>query len=242
MKDRIHCYPQAGALVQAAVGDFFTLLDACDSPCHLALAGGSTPRRFYRAIAEAGKDRDWHGVHFWFGDERAVPAEHPDSNYRMAREQLFARLPVPESNIHPVPVPARITPEALAAAAQDYAAALEMLPKDRHGVPRFDLVLLGMGEDGHTASLFPGTAALTEARHWMTAVYVPRLDAWRLSLTLPVLNAARRVWFMVTGEGKAAVLRKVLAGEGTDLPVQRVQPAAGRDWYVDAAALGGRCP
>jgi len=241
MKDRIHCYPQTEALVQAAVLDFFAMLDDCGAPCHIALAGGSTPRRFYRALAEAGAERDWSGVHFWFGDERAVPADHPDRNYRMARETLFDHLPIPTSNIHPIPVPDEVTAATLAEAAREYETALQQLPQEE-AMPCFDLVLLGMGEDGHTASLFPGTGAVDESQRKVMAVYVPQLSAWRLTLTLPVLNAARHVWVMVTGAAKAPVLHQVLAHREPSLPIQRVHPQAGIDWYVDAAAMGGACP
>jgi 6-phosphogluconolactonase len=217
------------------------LLDACGPPCHIALAGGGTPRRFYRALATAGAARDWHQIHFWFGDERAVPADHPDSNYRMARETLFDHLPVPAGNIHPMPVPDVVSAATLAEAAREYETALRQLPQE-DGRPRFDLVLLGMGADGHTASLFPGTDAVGESRRMVMAVWVPQLSAWRLTLTLPVLNAARHVWVMVTGKAKATVLRQVLARREPLLPIQRLQPQAGIDWFVDAAAMGGACP
>ncbi len=242
MTDRLHCYPDVDALVQAAVADFLALVDACGGECHIALAGGSTPRRFHAALAEAGAGRDWSAVHFWFGDERAVPHDHPQSNYRMARETLFEPLSLPAQNIHPVPVPGTILPVTLDAAARQYEAELARLPKGPGGFPRFDLILLGMGEDGHTASLFPGNPALQEQRRAVVAVKGPKAPPWRITLTLPVINAARRVWLMVTGEGKAPAMRRVRERLDPPLPVQRVQPAGGADWYVDAAALGGRCP
>ncbi len=243
MTDRLHCYPETDALVQSAVADFFRLLDDCPGECHIALAGGSTPRQLYRAIAEAGAQRDWSAVHFWFGDERAVPPDHPDSNYRMAKESLFARLPIPADNVHPMPVPDTILPVTLDATARRYEAELQAaLPKSDAGFPRFDLVLLGMGEDGHTASLFPGTPALAERRRAVVAVRGPKQPPWRLTLTLPVINAARHVWVLVTGAAKAPAMRRVQAHLDPPLPIQQVKPAGGVDWYVDAAAMGGDCP
>ena len=243
MTDRLHCYPDTDALVQSAVADFFQLLDGCKGECHIALAGGSTPRQLYRAIAEAGTERDWSTVHFWFGDERAVPPDHPDSNYRMAKESLFMRLPIPADNVHPMPVPETILPVTLDDAARRYEAELRAaLPKNEEGFPRFDLVLLGMGEDGHTASLFPGTPVLAERHRAVVAVQGPKPPPWRLTLTLPVINAARHVWVMVTGKGKAPAMRRIRAQLDSPLPIQQVSPATGMDWYVDAAAMGGACP
>jgi len=243
MTERLHCYPETDTLVRSAVADFFALLDDCKGECHIALAGGSTPRQLYRAIAEAGAERGWSAVHFWFGDERAVPPDHPDSNYRMAKESLFSRLPIPADNIHPMPIPEPPLPVNLDAAARRYEAELRAaLPITDTGFPRFDLVLLGMGEDGHTASLFPGNPALLERRRAVVAVQGPKAPPWRLTLTLPVINAARHVWILVTGEGKAPAMKRIRARLEPPLPVQQVQPAAGVDWYVDAAAMGGRCP
>lgn len=243
MTDRIHCFPEPEALVQAAVADFLALLDACEGECHVALAGGNTPRRFYAALAQAGAGRDWSAVHFWFGDERAVPPDHPDSNFRMARETLFTPLGIAAGRIHPMPIPDPVLPVSLDAAARDYEAELRRhLPGTDDGWPRFDLVLLGMGEDGHTASLFPGTAALDETRRAVVPVHVANRNAWRLTLTLPVLNAATHVWVMVTGAAKAPALRRARSRLDPPLPIQRVQPPGGRDWFVDAAAMGGACP
>jgi len=243
MNDRFHCFPEPEALVQAAVADFLALLNACDGECHIALAGGNTPRRFYTALAEAGAGRDWSAVHFWFGDERAVSHDHPDSNFRMARESLLGPLAIPAERIHPMPVPDPVLPVSLDAAARDYEAELRrFLSETADGWPRFDLILLGMGEDGHTASLFPGTAALEEAHRAVVPVHVASRNAWRLTLTLPVINAARHVWVMVTGSAKAPALQRFRSRLEPALPIQRVQPAGGCDWYVDAAAMGGDCP
>ncbi len=204
----------------------------------MALAGGSTPRRLYRLLASPPFDRDipWTRVKLFMGDERCVPPEHPDSNERMVRESLLAGLPEapafhPMPGGHPDPVEAaRLYAERL----------VREVPGDGDSVPRFDVVLLGMGDDGHTASLFPDTAILDEER-LVAEVYVPRMDSWRLSLTPPILNAARNVLFLVTGAGKATALARVIAdGPRREFPSSLVQPKDGEiEWHVDreAAAL-----
>ena len=201
----------------------------------VALAGGSTPRRVYELLAseEFRGQVEWPGVHFFFGDERAVPADHPDSNFRMANEALLSRVPVPERNVHRI--------EGLgdaAANASEYESELRGLFGDAEW-PRLDLVLLGMGDDGHTASLFPDTAATGERRVWVVANWVGKLGAWRVTLTAPAINAARHVLFLVNGAGKAARLREVLKGERdpSRLPSQLIRPHDGTlEWFVDRAA------
>jgi len=200
----------------------------------LALAGGGTPKPVYERLAGddfAGRI-DWSKTDLFFGDERCVEPNDPQSNYRMAREALLARVPLPEANIH------RIRGEAdPAVAAAEYEQILrETLRSER---PRLDLVLLGIGDDGHTASLFPGTAAVREATRLVAAQYVDKLAAWRVSLAPPLLDAAAEVAFLVEGGGKAEVLAAILEGpyQPDVLPAQRIQPTAGRvRWLVDAAA------
>jgi len=198
---------------------------------HVTLSGGTTPKRLYQRLATDAADLDWSRVHVWFGDERCVPADHPDSNYRMAREALLDHVP---AHAHPVPV----DPFRCRHSAHLYAGELlRHAPLDGDGVPVFDLVMLGMGSDGHVASLFPGTCVLHDER-LAAAVYVPRLRTWRISLTLPVINRARSVMLLVAGADKAATLARVLAapGDPAGLPAQRVQPAGDCTWYLDAAA------
>jgi 6-phosphogluconolactonase len=202
----------------------------------VALAGGSTPRRVYELLAgeDFGERIDWRSVHVFFGDERAVPADHADSNYRMAAESLLSRVPVPEQNIH------RIEGVGDAAAnASDYESEMRGLFGDDAEWPRLDLVMLGMGDDGHTASLFPNTAALDERRAWVAANWVEKLGAWRVTLTAPAVNAARHVLFLVVGAGKAERLREVLKGERDParLPSQSIRPEDGTlEWFVERAA------
>ncbi|MEO7986911.1 MAG: 6-phosphogluconolactonase, partial [Gemmatimonadales bacterium] len=199
----------------------------------VALAGGSTPRAAYLLLATDAFARrvDWARVQVLWGDERCVPPSDPRSNYRMAREALLDRVPIPPSNIH------RIRGED---DPPESAAAYERLLRDilREG-GRVDLILLGMGNDGHTASLFPGQPALDEKERWVVAHYVADAAMWRITLTLLVINAAHEVNFVVSGASKAARLREVIKGPFAPrlLPAQLVAPAPGRlTWLVDAAA------
>ncbi len=207
----------------------------------VALSGGATPARLFDLLADgaAGSARpevDWPRVHLFWGDERAVPPDHPDSNYRMARERLLDRVgAIPPGNVH------RIEAELGAAeAAQRYERTLVTFFDLAPGAfPRFDLVLLGLGGDGHTASLFPGTAALRERAFRVTANTVPQLGTERVTLTYPTLNAAREVLFLVAGADKARALAAALdpAARAEEIPARGVAPADGRlTWLVDRAA------
>jgi len=205
----------------------------------IALAGGSTPRRLYALLAKDPwrSQLDWSAVECFFGDERAVAPEHAESNYRMAHDALLEPLAVPAQRIH------RMQAERanLTAAAADYQTELAKVFDISVDAPPpvFDLVLLGLGSDGHTASLFPHTEALSVDQAWVAANEVPQLDTRRMTLTLPVLNQAANVIFLVTGADKAAVLAEVLEGpsDPARLPGQSVQPSAGKLlWLVDQAA------
>lgn len=202
----------------------------------VALAGGSTPRRLYERLAlPPHHDRiPWSVVDFFWGDERAVPADDPESNYRMARETLLDHIPVRPERIHRMPADRDAD---LEEAARAHAGVLRAtLPAGNGGWPRFDLVLLGMGEDGHTASLFPGDPALDEMDSRVAAVETPYRGTRRLTLTLPVLNAAAVVLFLVVGGDKAEATRRVLA-DREPLPAGRVQPESGQlFWMLDAGA------
>ena len=212
-----------------------TLTQASDC-ITVALAGGSTPRRLYETLAAPSfRARiPWDRVHVFWGDERCVPPDHPDSNYRMARESLLDMVPLPAENIHRVR--GELQPEA---AAQAYTEELQEFFDASW--PVFDLVLLGMGKDGHTASLFPGSDALRETERpvvGVTAQYQDR-PARRVTLTPSAINAARQVLFLATGAGKAETLRAVLEGphQPDVLPAQVVRPTDGQLlWLLDAAA------
>ncbi|HEX9442727.1 MAG TPA: 6-phosphogluconolactonase [Candidatus Binatia bacterium] len=202
----------------------------------VALSGGSTPKALYALLAgpEFSPQIPWSEVHFFWGDERAVPPDHPDSNYRMAYETLLSKAPVPPENIHRIE--AERPPEAAAAAYEQ--TIREFFRLAATDWPRFDLILLGLGDDGHTASLFPDNPALSEERRLAVATYVEKLGAHRITLTLPVLNHAANVFFLAAGKSKAAVLADVLRpGPGERLPAGRVDPADGRlVWFMDQAA------
>jgi 6-phosphogluconolactonase len=195
--------------------------------CYLALAGGETPRDCYQRLAEEPNAHSlpWDRVHVYWSDERQVPLDDPASNYGMARAALLDRVSIPADQIHPLvgdPMPA-----------------LRSVPPDHTGPPRFDIVHLGLGEDGHTASLFPGDPALDERTAWVRTVHAAKPPPERLTLTYPVLNAARSILFLVQGSGKREPLARVLAGDQS-LPASRVQPTDGElDFIVDRAAWPG---
>jgi 6-phosphogluconolactonase len=201
----------------------------------LALAGGSTPRAAYSRLATGDwqlATGNWRLVHILWGDERCVPPDDPRSNYRMAKEALLDRVPIPTQQIHRIR--GEDDPEKAAA---EYERELRALL----GSEALDLVLLGLGEDGHTASLFPGQAAVHETAHWVVAVLAPDGAMWRVTLTPAVLNAARNVTFVVSGASKAARLQQVLEGPFNPdvLPAQAIRPVHGRlTWMLDQAAAG----
>jgi 6-phosphogluconolactonase len=238
----VRVLPDTAALARAATDEFTRSARtavAAQGQFTVALAGGSTPKAIFALIA-ADELRElnklsWDKVHVFFGDERHVPPDHSDSNYRMANAALLAKVPIPPGNIH------RVQTELDAAfAAANYEAELRRVFALRPGdVPRFDLVMLGMGPDGHTASLFPGTAALEERRALVVSNWVEKLKSHRITLTYPVLNAAAEVMFVAGGADKAEMLRNVLRGDpsGQSYPAQLVKPQGGQlIWLVDEAA------
>ena len=229
----VHETPQE--LAEAAARDFAAKAEAAIGErgrFTVALAGGSTPKATYRVLARDYADRlDWSRVHVFFGDERTVPPDHEDSNYRMAHEALLSHVPV--GSIH------RMRGELPPAEA---AAAYEEDLREFFGAsdepPSFGLVLLGIGEDGHTASLFPNTPALDVTDHWVVANPVEKLRTVRLTLTVPVLNAARATSFLVAGEDKAGAMKGILEGDADprEYPAKLVRSASGPVWMVDRAA------
>jgi 6-phosphogluconolactonase len=201
----------------------------------VALSGGATPQETYRRLAEPGlaTQVSWRNVHLFWGDERCVPPDHPESNYRMARKSLIQKVPIPQTNVHRIQ--GELDPDLAAEAYEDELRSIF----SSVGRPRFDLILLGLGNDGHTASLFPGSAALHEMKHWVVAVFVDALQSWRVTLTPPVLNSARQLSFLVAGISKAERLQEVLKSEPTPetLPAQLIQPRNGQvTWLIDQAA------
>jgi 6-phosphogluconolactonase len=208
-------------------------------PFTIALSGGSTPRGLHTLLANEPTIRDglpWQNWHFFWGDERHVPPDHPQSNYRMAYDTLLSIAPVPAENIHRVPAE---EPDA-AVAAEKYEQELRAFFELEAGqLPRFDCILLGMGPDGHTASLFPATEALHETKRLVTANWVEKFKAYRITLTVPVLNRAGLVIFLVSGVEKAEALKEVLQGDYRPelFPAQLIQPGPEKLlWIVDRAA------
>jgi 6-phosphogluconolactonase len=201
----------------------------------VALAGGNTPRRVYELLAtDRFKNRvEWSQVYLFFGDERCVPPEHADSNYRMAFESLISHVPIPALNVY------RIVGEG---DPEKNARAYERQLRAFFGgltSPRFDLVLLGMGDDGHTASLFPDSSASQESSRWVVSTRNEQSGQDRITLTVPVFNQARQVTFLVTGKNKAQRLKEVLRPEpeSKELPVQAIAPIDGMlEWLVDSEA------
>ena len=235
----IQSFPTPEALADAVarhVGDCAKEAIAAGGRFTIALSGGSTPEAAYRRLATRDSrltTEAWQRTHVVCGDERCVPPNDPRSNYRMAKEALLDRVPIPAHQIHRIR--GEDDPEKAAA---DYERELRALLGSEGSL---DLVLLGMGEDGHTASLFPGQAAVHETARWVVAVPSPDATMWRVTLTPAVLNAARNVTFVVSGAGKAQRLEQVLQGPFTPdiLPAQSIRPTQGQlTWMVDEAAAG----
>jgi 6-phosphogluconolactonase len=240
----IRRFPDLDALSRAAAVELAALARAAVAErgaFHVALSGGSTPKRLFQLLAARGRDAlPWDRVDLWWGDERAVPPDHADSNFGMAREALIEPLRLDAARVHRIA--GELDPDA---AARSYARALL---ETAGAPPVLDLVLLGLGPDGHTASLFPGSPALGETDRWVVAnpVTSPLVGgaATRITLTAPAINAARRVRFLVAGADKAAALAAVLDGprDPARYPAQLIAPAGGDlAWLVDdaAAALRG---
>ncbi len=230
-------FPTSDELARYAAASFVTrAASAIDARGRfsVALSGGSTPRIIFRQLADEAFARrvNWGAVHIFWSDERCVPPDHPDSNFRLARESLLSPLGVAESNIHRIE--GELPP---AEAAARYDARLRAFFGD--APPSFDLIHLGLGEDGHTASLFPGTAALAETEPKVVANDAPQLGATRITFTAPLINAARAVEFFVTGSAKARILREVLTGDDPKYryPSQMIRPRPGTlAWLVTADA------
>ena len=240
----IRIFESSADLARAAAEECVRLaLDAAKARARfsIALAGGSTPKRLYTLLASEQDNSfrsrfPWQETHFFWGDERHVPPDHADSNYRMALETMLSKVPVAPSQLH------RIKSETLdaAKAALDYEEDLLQYFHLTRGLwPRFDLALLGLGPDGHTASLFPETEVLDEKTRLAAAVWVPKFQSWRITLTAPLLNHAAHVLFLVSGKNKAEALRAVLKGdlEPRRFPGQLIQPVQGsQQWMVDRDA------
>lgn len=227
----VEIYADAAALAARAADLFWTILRTSvrsNGRFSVALSGGHTPRATYAEVARRanGTTTPWADVHVFWGDERCVPVTDERSNERMARAELLSRVPIPEAQIHPM----RCAGDA--AAAKKYE---DLLRADLGAHQRFDLVLLGLGEDGHTASLFPGSALLSVTDEWVGFERRPGEDFGRLTLTLPVINESACVMFLVEGATKAEPLRRATSGDQR-IPASLVRPEGEIYWLVDAAA------
>lgn len=223
---------EGARLVREAMADAV----ATRGRCAISLAGGRTPRGVYERLADDGAAIDWTGVELWFGDERHVPPDHADSNYRMVRESLTGRVSIPTANVHRMHTEQPDPAAAAQAYEDDLRRAFDLGPGQQ---PALDLALLGMGADGHTASLFPATPVLDERARLAAAVWVERMHTWRVTLTYPVFNHARHVIVLVSGADKADMLAQVLDGPRDPhvRPIQGIDPVDGRvTFLVDEAA------
>ena len=230
----VEVFDSAGDLFSAAAHRVAEIISECETKrpvCAIALSGGSTPKRLYELLANGeGGPIDWKRVYVFFSDERNVPPDDHESNYRMAKESLFASGMIPEANIH------RIRGESDAdEAARSYENEIQkVLGND----PVFDLVLLGLGPDGHTASLFPDSPALRENKRLVTANRVEKFNSDRVTFTYPLLNRAEHVIFLASGADKSKIVRSVLGGEG-DYPSQHVRLSKGELlWLLDKDSAG----
>jgi 6-phosphogluconolactonase len=209
---------------------------AAPGPFRVSLSGGSTPKALYELLASAPfiERFPWRRVHWYWGDERFVPYDHPDSNFRMTREAMLANAPVPPENINPVPTDG--DPD-------DAAARYERTLQTAYGAavldparPLFDITLLGLGPDGHTASLLPGEPVLEERRRWVAAVSHGRPEV-RITMTYPVIESSRHVAFLVAGKDKAPIMSEIRGGD-SQVPAARVLPVGDLVWFLDKAAAG----
>ena len=228
---QLHIHPDTDTLFTAAAEHFIHhtrhSIDKRDA-FHVALAGGSTPQELYRLLAlpSHAVQIDWSRVHIYFGDERCVPPDHSQSNFRMAQETLLDRIAIDSEHVHRIR--GELPPPQ---AASEYDALLRASPP-------FDLVLLGMGDDGHTASLFPSTEVLEEQHTLAKEVYVEKMESWRITLTYPVFNHAREIMVLVSGAQKADTVATALTDTSrtTPLPIQRLNPTAPIQWFLDQPA------
>jgi 6-phosphogluconolactonase len=235
MKPEQKILSDAASLIEAAAEHFVATARAAIAKrgvFYVALAGGSTPKGLYQKLATSPyiEQIDWSRVHLFFGDERCVAPTHDDSNFKMARLAMIDLIPIPADNVHRMQTESGEPAEV----ATRYASTIEQVME---GAP-FDLVLLGLGPDGHIASLFPETPALTVTDSLTTAVYVEKFDSWRVTVTYPVINAARQVIVFIAGEAKAAIVSDITSQAVSGLPVQSLAPENDYYWFMDQAAAG----
>ncbi|MDT8370559.1 MAG: 6-phosphogluconolactonase [Gammaproteobacteria bacterium] len=235
MKPKQKILADSASLIEAAAEHFVAAARAAIAKrgvFHVALAGGSTPKGLYQKLATSPyiEQIDWARVNLFFGDERCVLPTHDDSNFKMARKAMIDHLPIPQENVHRMPTEEGVAPDV----AIRYGRKMQEVLADAP----LDLVLLGLGPDGHIASLFPETTALEVVDTMTTSVYVEKFDSWRVTMTYPVINAARQVIVFIAGEAKADIVKDIATGAVQGLPVQRLDPQGDYYWFMNAAAAG----
>jgi 6-phosphogluconolactonase len=230
-------------LAELAYRNLYELLTNRDNElATIALSGGSTPKRLYERMTQDAEDASvWQKAHWFVSDERNVPLDHPDSNFGLADRILFQPTSIPRSLLHPVPIHI----DSPATAAAEYETTIESLvPRSTEGRPSFDLIFLGLGDDAHTASLFPGTPALHESTRNVVDNYIPKLSTHRITFTASLINSAKQVVFLVSGSSKTTALEQIWHGpRNIDLyPAQLIAGAKRVIWMIDRAALGSLTP
>ncbi len=242
MKREIYIFNDREELADRLVADFNKAIQekaSAGEPIFFALSGGSTPRLFFEKLTKPPylEGISWKDVNLFWGDERCVPPDDSESNYKMAHDAFISRIDIPEENVHRI-----IGENPPEFEAYRYADEIQNNLSSKNGFPQFDWIYLGMGTDGHTASLFPNAPTLAENKEICVVAEHPQTGQKRISLTLPVINNAKRVSFLVAGEEKAPVLKDILENESTPLPypASKVYPEDGvLEWYVDKAAASG---
>lgn len=234
MKAEQKILADASSLIEAAAEQFVSAARSAIAKrgvFYVALAGGSTPKGLYQKLATSPyiEQIDWTRVHLFFGDERCVLPTHDDSNYKMARQAMIDHVPIPQTNVHRMPTEEGVAPEVAIRYCRKMKEILQEQP--------LDLVLLGLGPDGHIASLFPETAAL-DATTMTTSLYVEKFESWRVTMTYPTINAARQVIVFIAGEAKADIVHDITTDAVQGLPVQRLAPQGDYYWFMDKAAAG----
>jgi len=236
MRGRVETLPDPPALARHVADWMTSAALAAKDDFRVSLSGGSTPKALFALLASdpfIGRF-PWKRVSWFWGDERFVPYDHPESNYRMTREAMLSKAPVPPGNVHPVPADG--TPEEAAARYERTLQAVYGATVLDPARPMFDITLLGMGPDGHTASLLPGEPVLEERRRWVATVSHGRPEV-RITMTYPVIESSRKVAFLLAGIEKAAMFKTIRAGS-SDVPAARVKPVGELIWFVDRAAAG----
>jgi 6-phosphogluconolactonase len=240
-KPKIHIFESSDKLVQVLSNSFIEMIHKTnqqEKALHIALSGGSTPRLFFKQLAKIGNKISWHNVQFYWGDERCVPPDHSDSNFGLAKKSLFDKIDISSSNLHRIR--GENDPDMETKRYENQIR--KCISKSDDTFPVFDWILLGLGEDGHTASIFPGNIPVIQSKEICAVTSHPQSSQKRITLTLPVINLAERITFLVSGANKAKIVADILNNNSskTTYPAAMVQSQKNPvEWYLDkeAAAL-----